>query len=70
MSFLTPTLGGMPVIANLPASYTMTHSFFFSSLISHGLFLTLFIFGFGFSVYRTVKKLKNPKFSDEEEDEP
>lgn len=66
MNFLTPTLGGMPDIPTLPASYTMSKTFFFSSLISHVLFLILFVFGFGFSIYRTIKKLKNLKFTDEE----
>jgi len=66
MNFLTPTLGGMPVISSLPASYPMSKTFYFSSLITHVLFLTLFVFGFGFSVYRTIKKLKNPKFTEEE----
>lgn len=68
MNFLTPTLGGMPVIPTLPASYPMTKTFYFSSLITQALFLALFAFGFGFSVYRSVKRLKNPKFTDEDEE--
>jgi hypothetical protein len=69
MNFITTTLGGMPVIANLPASYPMSSTFYYSSLGTHALFLLFFVFGFGFSLYRTIKKLKNPKFSENEEED-
>lgn len=63
----TVTLGGMPPINRLPASYKLSKAFFLSSIGAHAILLALFVFGFGFSIYRTIKKLKNPKYTEEEE---
>lgn len=69
MNFLTPTLGGIPVNGSQPNFYNMSGKFYTSSLITHVLFLTLFVFGAGFSIYRTAKRLKNPRFSEEDEED-
>jgi hypothetical protein len=68
MNFLIPTSGGIPINGSQPDSYNMSTKFYVSSLISHVLFLVLFVFGLGFSIYRTAKKLKNPKFTNDDEE--
>lgn len=61
----TVTLGGMPPFNTLPPSYKLSKVFFLSSIGVHVILLALFTFGFGFSIYRTIKKLKNPKYTEE-----
>jgi flagellar biosynthesis/type III secretory pathway M-ring protein FliF/YscJ len=71
----TTTTKGLPNTQSLPASITMSRSYYINSLLLQIVFLLIFILYFVVSIYRVVKKIKNSRFQDipeedkQEEDE-
>ena len=60
---------GIPDINNLPASTTMTRNYYVCSVIIQCIFFLFFISYFILSIYRVIKKIKNPKFKDVPDEE-
>ena len=73
-SFFVTTNKGIPDLATLPSSVDLSKQFYTSSLLIQIIFFVVFLCHFGLSIYRVVKKIKNPRFQDipdekEEEEE-
>jgi hypothetical protein len=66
---VTLTNKGLPDTANLPGSLSMPRSYYINSLLLQVVILLLFILYFIVSIFRVVKKIKNPRFQEVPEDE-
>lgn len=63
------TNGGLPDVSSLPASIKMPTSYFVYSLLLQIIFMLFFVAYFILSVCRVLKKIKNDRFLEEEEDD-
>lgn len=60
---------GILVMDELPQTTTLSRSLFGLSLGLEIIFMLFFIAIFALSIFRSVKKIKNPKFKSEKEED-
>lgn len=70
MSYFHTTNKGIYLMANLPATTSLNRGFFGMSLGLEIIFMLIFIGIFILAIFRSVKKIKNPKFKTEKDEEP
>ena len=68
MSYFRTTSKGIYLMANLPATSSLNRTFFGMSLGLEIVFMLVFIGIFALSIFRSVKKIKNPKFRTEKDE--
>lgn len=59
---VTLTKKGLPDTSNLPSYISMPKSYYINSLLLQVAILLIFVLYFIVSIYRVVKKMKNPRF--------
>lgn len=62
MSYFRTTNKGVYLMADLPENTNLNGMFYGMSLGLEIIFMLVFIGVFGLSIFRSVKKIKNPKF--------
>jgi hypothetical protein len=69
MDLFRTTNKGIYNMTELPATTSLSKSFFGLSVGLEIVFMLIFIGIFGLSVFRSVKKIKNPKFKTEKDED-
>lgn len=67
MSYFRTTNKGIHLMADMPATSSLNRTFFGMSLGLEITFMLVFIGIFGLAIFRSVKKIKNPKFKTEKD---
>lgn len=68
MTYFRTTNKGIYKLADLPAITKLNRGFFGMSLGLEIMFMLIFIGIFALAIFRSVKKIKNPKFKTEKDE--